>query len=568
MPADPPLNPTPPSPQISRAALFGLLLAFAIVWFSTLDYRRLIHPDEGRYAEIPREMAASGDWVTPRLDGIKYFEKPPLQYWLTAATYQVLGTHQWTARLWPALYGFVGVLFIAYVGMCLGGARVGLYSGAVLGGVVWYVFNTHILTLDAGLTFWMSVGMGGLLLAQRAETTLAAQRAWMLCAWAALALAVLSKGPVGVVLPGGALVVYSLLTRDWAVWRRLHLLPGALLFLAIAAPWFVIVSMRNKEFAQFFFIHEHFDRFLTDEHHRVGAWWYFVPLLAAGILPWLTVFVWTARKTWSDPPPAVNGFAWQRYLLVWSGFIFVFFSASGSKLPSYILPMFPALALTIGWQLTSLSDRALTWLTIPLVAATVVFALVSAVAPEILIGHFGDGHPADASLLAYARWISAALALASVGGMAALVFLRGHRRTAAVLSVAGATLFASLVALNGHDELAESRSAQPILARVTVDHGALRNDVPFYAIRMYDQTLPYYLGRTVTPVEYEDELAMGIASEPGKAISNVAAWILRWQAVDQAYAIMQPETFETLRSGGLSMRELGRDSRRVIVARR
>src|SRR5256885_7255812 len=236
-----------PSALTHRGAVV-LLLVFAAIWFTNLQYRRLVHPDEGRYAEIPREMAASGDWVTPRLNGIKYFEKPALQYWITAAAYSVFGVHHWTARLWPALAGFLGVLFIGYVGFRLGGPLLGLYSAAVLGGCAWYVLNAHILTLDAGVTFWMSVGLGSLFLAQRDDATGGEERGLMLTAWAALALAVLSKGLIGVVLPGGALVIYSLLRRDWALWRRLHLVGGALLFLTIAAPWFIAVSARNAEF--------------------------------------------------------------------------------------------------------------------------------------------------------------------------------------------------------------------------------------------------------------------------------------------------------------------------------
>src|SRR6202022_3425826 len=121
-----PVSPSPPHLAARRAPLtyrgaVVLLLVFTGVWFSNLRYRRLVHPDEGRYAEIPREMAASGDWVTPRLNGIKYFEKPALQYWITAAAYSVFGVHQWTARLWPALSGFLGVLFIGYGGLRLGG---------------------------------------------------------------------------------------------------------------------------------------------------------------------------------------------------------------------------------------------------------------------------------------------------------------------------------------------------------------------------------------------------------------------------------------------------------------
>ena len=553
---------------VSRVALIALAVAFALIWFANLDYRRLIHPDEGRYAEIPREMVVSGDWVTPRLDGIKYFEKPGLQYWLTGVAYEAFGIRQWTARLWPALAGFAGVFFIGYVGFRLAGARLGLYSAAALGGCAWYVLNAHILTLDAGLTFWMSVGFGSLLLAQQSEATAREQRLWMLIAWSALALAVLSKGLIGVVLPGASLFVYSLLTRDWAVWRRLHLVGGLALFALIAAPWFVAVSLSNPEFFHFFFIHEHFERFLTNEHHREGAWWYFIPIFAAGVLPWLTVLGWTAPRLWSDGSAGRNGFSWQRYAIVWSAFIFVFFSLSSSKLPSYILPIFPALALLIGRQLAALSERTLIRLTLPLVLVTAACMLAMVFGFDVLVQRFADQHQPLAPLLAYGKWLTAACAVALAGGVAGIGWLRTGKRTAAILAVALTAQLAALLVLTGHDELADSRSAEPILTRVVSRHGPIPSDVPFYSVKMYDQTLPWYLGRTVTPVAYLDELAMGLASEPDRSIATLADWKQRWDRAPQAYAIMQADMYETLQREGVPMRELGRDPRRVIVSRR
>jgi 4-amino-4-deoxy-L-arabinose transferase-like glycosyltransferase len=553
---------------LSRPASIALVLVFALIWFANLDYRRLIHPDEGRYAEIPREMVASGDWLTPRLDGIKYFEKPALQYWLTATAYEAFGIHPWTARLWPALAGFAGVVFIGYVGFRLGGPRLGLYGAVALGGCVWYVLNAHILTLDSGLTLWMSIGFGALLVAQRSAATERERRTCMLIAWSALALAVLSKGLIGVVLPGASLFVYSLLTRDWAVWRRLHLVGGLLLFTLLAAPWFIAVSLANPEFFRFFFIHEHFERFLTNEHHREGAWWYFIPIFAAGVLPWLTVLVWAAPRMWSGAVVDSNGFSWQRYALVWSAFIFVFFSLSSSKLPSYILPIFPALALLIGAQLASLPERTLMWLTLPLVVATGACMLAIGFGFETIAQHFADERQPLAPLLAYSRWLVAACAVALAGGAAALWWLKAGKRTAAVLAVALTTLLAALLVLTGHDELADSRSAAPILSRVVSQHGPLAADVPFYSVKMYDQTLPWYLGRTVTPVAHLDELAMGLAIEPGKAVATLGEWKQRWDRETQAYAIMQVDMYETLLREGVPMRELGRDPRRVIVSRR
>jgi 4-amino-4-deoxy-L-arabinose transferase-like glycosyltransferase len=561
-----PVSGSSASPLTQRGAL-ALLLVFALIWFSNLDYRRLVHPDEGRYAEIPREMTVTGDWLTPRLNGIKYFEKPALQYWITAATYEAFGVHHWSARLWPALAGFLNVLFIGYVGYRLGGPTLGFYSAAVLAGCVWPVLNAHILTLDTGLTLWMNVGFGGFLLAQHAGAA-RERRGWMWMAWAGLALATLSKGLIGIVLPGAALVAYTLATRDWALWRRLHLVSGLAVFFAIAAPWFVAVSRANPEFFDFFFIHEHFTRFLTGEHRREGAWWYFLPIFVVGILPWLTVFFGTARRMWTGAPSEANGFNGHRFALIWSAVIFVFFSMSGSKLPSYILPIFPALALPIGWQLATLSDTRLARLTLPLVILVGVITLAAIFGYAPLVAHFADARQPLPPLLAYGSWIKAGFVIAFVGGVLGWWWLTRAKRTVAVLAVALTSLVGAQLVLTGHDELAESRSTAPVLARVVAAHGPLSTEVPFYTIRMYDQTLPYYLGRTVVQVDHPDEMAMGLASEPEKAIATVDEWRRRWDAGAQAYAIMQPDEYDELKREGVPMIEIGRDPRRVVVSRR
>ena len=184
-----------------RGPLLALVLAFALVWFGTLEQRRLINPDEGRYAEIPREMLASGDWLTPRLNGIKYFEKPPLQYWATATAYTAFGEHHWTARLWPALTGFLGVLATAFATAKLFGARAGLIAGAVLAGsVLWNVIG-HVNTLDMGVSFFLAAAVFALCLGQRDDAKPLESRRWQDGAWVLLALAVLSKGLIGLVLP-------------------------------------------------------------------------------------------------------------------------------------------------------------------------------------------------------------------------------------------------------------------------------------------------------------------------------------------------------------------------------
>ena len=217
----PPESPT--LAALSRRSWIALALVFALAWFANLDVRKLQHPDEGRYAEIAREMVASGDWVTPRLDGLKYFEKPPLQYWLTAASFKAFELDEWTARLPGAVAGFATVAVVAGTGAAIASPAVGLYAALALAGSVWLFGISHLVTLDALLAFWLTLSLCAFLRAQHAAEAPMLARRWMLLAYAAAAGGVLTKGLVALLIPFATLIVYSLATRDRGPWKRLNL---------------------------------------------------------------------------------------------------------------------------------------------------------------------------------------------------------------------------------------------------------------------------------------------------------------------------------------------------------
>ena len=219
--------------KLTTKQLWWLIVAAAVIWFSNLEYRTLVKPDEGRYAEIPREMVKSGDWTTPRLNELKYFEKPPLQYWATAVAYTVFGEHQWTSRLWAGLTGFAGILLVWFAGLRLFGREAADYAAMLLGSSLLYVLIGHINTLDMGVTFFITLGIFALLLGQ-SETDEKKRRNWMLLAWAGMALAVLSKGLMGLILPGTAVLIYCVLQRDLTVLKRMHWLPGLTIFFLLS----------------------------------------------------------------------------------------------------------------------------------------------------------------------------------------------------------------------------------------------------------------------------------------------------------------------------------------------
>jgi 4-amino-4-deoxy-L-arabinose transferase-like glycosyltransferase len=301
--------------RLSTKHAWWLLVAVALIWFANLEYRTLIKPDEGRYAEIPREMVASGDWVTPRLNELKYFEKPPLQYWATAAAYTLFGEHQWTSRLWTGLTGFAGILLVWFAGLRLFGREAAGYAALLLSSSLLYVLMGHINTLDMGVTFFLTLGIVGLLLGQ-AQADRKKQRNWMMLAWAGLALAVLSKGLMGLVLPGAALFIYCVVQRDFGVLKRMHWLPGLAVFFVITVPWFVLVMKANPEFFERFFIYEHYTRFTTKDLGRYQPWYYFIPILLAGALPWTVLMFDTMFRTLRNSGLPDKMFNTRRFLRV------------------------------------------------------------------------------------------------------------------------------------------------------------------------------------------------------------------------------------------------------------
>src|ERR1700689_1902518 len=339
--------------EYSRSVLVVFWLGLALLWFLPLDRPHLFDPDEGRYAEIPREMVASGDWVTPRLDAIKYFEKPPLGYWATALAYKTFGQHPWTVRLWPALSGFLGLILTFALGRSLYDQRIALLAVLVQASALLYVAMARIATLDMSLSFGLQIAMTALVLMVRpAPRQQSGSWRLPLLLGVGVALAVMSKGLVGILIPGAVAVLFMLLHRDWRLALRAQpwWTVGALLLLA--ATWFALVSAPNPEFAHFFFIFQHFQRYLNRaDFDRYQPVWFFLPVLALGLLPWTTLLpgalggAWRAARA-GDRPTSM--------LLLWAGFVLVFFSLSQSKLTPYILPMLPALSLLIGRAIAGL----------------------------------------------------------------------------------------------------------------------------------------------------------------------------------------------------------------------
>jgi len=550
-----------------RALPLVFLVLFAVAWFGNLNYRSLFQTDEGRYAEIPREMVATGHWLTPRLDGLRYFEKPPLQYWATALSFTLFGYHNWTARLWAALCGFACILLVFVTGRRLWGERVGWLSALATASSLYVVFMGHFNTLDMSLTFFLALCLCSFLIAQTYDERSSKHRYWTYVAWAASACALMTKGLIGIVFPGGALFLYMLVNWDWSWLRKMHWWGGASIFLLIGAPWFVWISIRNPQFPYYFFIYQHFVRYLTPAAHRTGPIYYFVLLFAAAVLPWLVETVKIFARDWKRSNGESGRFNSVQALWIYVVFIIVFFSLSQSKLPSYILPVMPAVGLLIGRELSREGRSELRW---PILISLLVGVGLVGVALAL------PYYPARPDLARYYRAVAVWLA---AGGMViivatALAFRERQKErwlsTVAVLAV-GWFLFGQIVN-TGAQALAPIYSTQSFARRLRPWN---KPQIPFYTVETYQQSLPFYLRRTLTLVNYEGELHFGLvlAREhgrlgPARYIPTLRAFRPIWDHDRQAVMILKPFLYRKLKKQGWPMHLVDVSPRRYAVVRR
>lgn len=545
------------SSTLNPASILILVLVYALLWFGTLNYRHLIPSDEGRYAEIAREMLVTGDWVTPRYNGYKYFEKPPLQIWATATAFNLFGIGDWQARLWTALTGFLTIVFIGFTGARIYSARAGWLAAIALASSPMWVIGGHINSLDMGLSAFLVAALCSLLLAQTSHNS-SDTRKWMWACWAFMALATLSKGVIGLAIPGMVFIVYSITAWDWKIWKRLHIISGTILFLAITAPWFVLVAQRNPEFLEFFFIHEHLQRFTQTAHSRTGPIYYFIPLLLLGFLPWIAQTPGAITQAWRERNREFSS-GWL--LTCWFAVIMGFFSVSQSKLPGYIIPVFPALAILVGHCLDRKVDSSNS-LGLPWKLQTLFFAILGGVGFFFLDQVGKQARPDEIESYAqYVYWIIAALiALIS---FSLLAFIQSKRYgLKSITSFAGGFFLCAIIAGTGHETLGRAVSGIDLVEKVKA---GIPKKVNFYSIRILDHTVPFYLGRTMIMVESPDELEFGVKQEPQLWLPTFDAFIERWKEDQTAYALMVPEQYIELQKLNIPMQEVGRDSRRVIV---
>ena len=316
----------------------------------------LMEPDEGRYSAIPSSMNKSGDYITPRLKEAVYIEKPPLAYWATALAFKIFGENEFSSRLFAGLCAWGCILLVYSMGRFLHDEKTGLYGAAVLTTSLFHFAIGRINILDMPVAFFLSLAIWS----GYRYCAAAGRKEWLYLCYLASALAFLTKGLIGIVFPAAIIVIWLVSVKRWRDIPKLISPLGILIFLAVSLPWLILIQQAHSDFFRFFFVQEHFQRYTTTIHHRNEPFYYYLPIIILGTLPWCAFLFKALREEESAPLVGGGGQTdvWNKfpcfrredafYLLIWAGFITLFFSLSSSKLIPYIAAIFLPLSLFLG----------------------------------------------------------------------------------------------------------------------------------------------------------------------------------------------------------------------------
>ncbi len=515
--------------------LLLLSLALGLFYGLFLGDRSFAAPDEGRYVEIPREMVLSGDYITPRLNGIKYFEKPPLLYWMQTVPIKLLGIHEWSMRLVPLILGILGCLITYLAGFFLYNRKTGLLSATILGTSILHYSLSRLIILDMGVSTFITGALCAFIVGIQKPAGLKRRLCVYLFAICA-GLAILAKGLIGLAIPGGIIFLWLLVQSQWKNLKPLYL-PSALgIFLLITLPWHILAAIRNPEFLEFYFIHEHFTRFLTTVHHRYQPWWFFIPVIVVGFMPWIAFLAGATKEAIAK---IIQNFKDQKteiFLGIWILFIFLFFSASNSKLIPYILPIFPALSLLTGNYLTKVWDgitqtkKAFFFYGVSLIILGIC-AIISLNYIPVDVSHALRSH-----LVYLAIWLG-------ISGVVTLFIHQKWGGRSGLISIFVSTI-GMLLILNDGSSKADRLSTKEFASAIKK---TMPENTEVVTYGGYFQDLPVYLNKTVKIYDWQGELAFGMSLENVDHISlNKQSLGNLWKSSTPVCLVLKQDRYQEL----------------------
>ncbi len=514
-----------------------VFLAASFLFFAGLGDYPFLDPDEGRYAEIPREMIESGDYVTPRLNYVKYYEKPPLFYWITAGSMLLFGRNELAVRAVPAIAGCLTVLLIMAFGRRLFGGTAGPVAGWIYATSLLPAVMARLPVIDGVFSLFLFAAWAAWWLGYDALSERARKR-WYLAAWGCMGLAVMTKGIAAIALTGAIVFPFILLRRDWRALKIMAWMPGILLFVVIVAPWHIAAALRDPQFLHFYIIVQHFHRLSFQEH--ASPFWFFPAILPFGLLLWTAVFFPAAINAVRQALRKDKESPIILFLMIWIAGVTGLFSMSSGKLIPYILPAYPAMALLVSHYLArgGLEKLSTRW------CSAVTAGLLLAAIPVVL--HFArmqDTMPPEAAkapLLA---------GLCGLGIGSALLILAVFKRRFMPLAtgLAIVALFPAVIlavpAVANHRKIGGFIKAMPSPLPVEINIAEWRN---------YDQSLSFYAERRIILIDEIGELAFGKSLEEPSGFFLTGEESLKRLAGEGPFLVnLRPHAWPSVKQWGL-----------------
>ncbi|HLX74964.1 MAG TPA: glycosyltransferase family 39 protein [Terriglobales bacterium] len=461
----------------------------AFLFYFGLGAFGLVGADEPRYAQVAREMLQRQNWVTPFLYGHPWLEKPILYYWQAMVAYKIFGVSDWVARL-PSAVDATAMVVAIYLffrqfrrGFQLDAALITASTAGIIG--LSRSASTDMplaATFTIALVAWLAWYEGG-------------RRRWLLVFYFFLALATLAKGPVAVLLAGVIILLFAVAWRNLTVIAQTLWWPGVLLFLAAALPWYIAVQRDNPTFFRSFILEQNFARFSTNLYHHVQPWWYFVPVLLLAVVPWtflvVAAFAGAVRRWKREPDVEDSTIPADSFFLTWITVVLVFFSASQSKLPAYILPAVPACAMLLADYLQHLAVAGKR----PQTAWLVVHAAMAAgvMGPALLVAYIVLGQGATGQALGIAIVVSAVM-------LAAILITLAQRgvRVLRFITLVPVILGVALILRLGGSPLDRTQSARPVAQELAAMETTTLPVAVFNATRETEYGLAFYRNQVVS----------------------------------------------------------------------
>ena len=544
-----------------------LLLLAALTFFAGLGRGAITDSDEAFYAESSREMVASGDWVTPYYNYEPRFQKPVLYYWLTSATYLVTGASEMGARFWAAMAGVGLVLVTAAAGRRWYDETTGLLAGAIVATNFGYFSIGRMALPDLPLTFCITLAIWAALVSTLEQER--SPRKFVILAALGLGLGFLMKGPVGVIIPAIVIVPVLMIERRSIGLNPDDIVLGFVVFVAVAMPWYVLMWMRHgSDYLQSFFVGDNFERFATDRFNDPRPWWFYLPVVAGGLLPWTPLaLTWLGPMTQLLRGRRAVGTIDLR-LLMWAVFPLIFYSLSVGKQPRYVLPVLPPLALLLA---SSIVERTQEWRgldgvrsmprrALPVIVGSllsgVFFVTLSVLlyrAQPLLI----NVQPAYTAVAAYAIAIMGALVIA-------LALTRHWRSTPVMIALAAAvTLLAvqyGALSSGGDDTVRQ-------MARLVQQHR--QNNEEVGTMGVFVRNLVFYSGIKTTDLIEVDQVR-NFLSQPTRALMVVPADTMDRMEREHGFKVQRLAELRYFNEAGIRVRTLlwpdpSRDLTRVLL---